>query len=103
MKRSVKHIASILALSLLGACASVGVKSDLATDCTAQAGAIRQATAMVAKLYSYERDAIDAQIALGKVYCGPGAVLTGDPGASKVVQSSTVQIGAILGVAVLRK
>ena len=93
---------AILLLSLTASCASLGSQqSTLAADCAAQAGTIQQATAMVQKLNAAERATIDGQIAISKPYCS-GPLPADQVSASKVVQSSTAKIGAVLAVASAR-
>lgn len=104
MKRSTSlTIYSMLTcFGVLGACTTFSVKTNLAADCALQAAAISQATSMIGKLTTYERDAIDADIALSVVHCNGQMPNDPVPG-MKVVEAATAHIGAILGVAALRK
>jgi hypothetical protein len=87
--------------AFLASCTAAGLPVDLANDCSVQSATIRQATTMVDKLTITERNAIDADIALSKMYCA-GTLPADQKAASKAVQASTAKMAAVLGVAALR-
>lgn len=102
MRTELTFYGAVLALGIVGACTSLGVKTDLASDCNLQAAGINQATASIGKLLPSERSAIDGDIALSKAYC-TGTLPADQVSAMKVVEAATAHIGAIVGAAALRK
>lgn len=87
---------------LLAGCTSLGLTApNLAVDCEANTRALAELTKDMKKIYTVEREAVDAENTVTKGYCS-GLLPADQTLASRAVEASTVHIGAIKAIVEMR-
>lgn len=98
-----KAVPVLLAAVLLSSCTALGLTApDLAIDCAAQGKMLKANEGVLVRLFTAERQAIDAETAVTHGYC-TGALPADQTAASVAVEAGTAHIAAIIAIATLRK